>query len=159
MRVEKNCQKGGRDLPTVTVAEVVPADRSPIYAVLSDMSAFPRFMKNVQSVTIVERGEGFTRSRWVVKLQGATFRWTERDDFFPDEGRITYRQTDGDLKTFEGYWLLEPEGDGTRVILETTFEFGMPMLANLLNPVAKLALRENAKAMIRAVADQVTRSV
>ncbi|HBQ94925.1 MAG: cyclase [Sulfobacillus benefaciens] len=145
-------------MPTVTVAEVVRADGVPIYSVLSDMAAFPRFMKNVQSVSVVERGEGFTHSQWVVKLQGATFKWTERDDFFPDEGRITYRQIEGDLKTFEGYWQLEPVSEGTRVILQTTFEFGMPMLASLLNPVAKLALRDNAKAMIRAIGDQVAKS-
>ena len=144
-------------MPTVTVAETVAAAGEPIYAVLNNMSAFPQFMKNVQSVTIIERGEGYTHSRWVVKLQGATFSWTERDDFFPDAGRIAYHQIEGDLKTFEGYWQLEPDLDKTRVILETTFEFGMPMLAGLLNPVAKLALRENARAMIRAIGEQVAR--
>ncbi|WP_242939531.1 type II toxin-antitoxin system RatA family toxin [Sulfobacillus thermosulfidooxidans] len=142
-------------MPTVTITEVVPAPIEILYSILSDMAQFPRFMKNVESVTIVEQGENYTHSVWVIKLQGATFKWTERDEFYPDLWRITYRQIQGDLKTFEGYWQLKPVENGTEVTLETTFEFGMPMLASLLNPVAKLALRENAKAMVHAIAGEV----
>ncbi|WP_430626297.1 type II toxin-antitoxin system RatA family toxin [Sulfobacillus thermotolerans] len=126
-------------MPVVTVTEVVPASMTSIYKILSDMQRFPEFMKNVESVTIAEQGEDYTHSVWRTKLQGATFQWTERDEFFPQQGRISYRQIQGDLKKFEGFW---------------QFEFGMPMLASLLNPVAKLAIRENAKAMVRAIGEK-----
>ncbi len=142
-------------MPTVQVTEVVPASIDALYNILSDMAQFPRFMKNVEAVTIIERGDTYTHSAWVVKLQGATFKWTERDEFYPDSRRITYRQIQGDLKTFEGYWQLQSVSGGTEVILETTFEFGIPMLSTLLNPVAKLALRENAKSMVQAIASQI----
>ncbi len=138
-------------MPAVTVSEIVPASVAAVYRILADMTQFPAFMKNVESVAVVETGANYTHSTWRTKLQGATFQWTERDEFFPDEGRITYHQIQGDLKKFEGYWQLRATDKGTEVTLETSFEFGMPMLANLLNPVAKLAIRENAKAMVRAI--------
>ncbi|CAB1128730.1 Polyketide_cyc domain-containing protein [Candidatus Hydrogenisulfobacillus filiaventi] len=138
-------------MPTVEVAERIPAAPEAVFAVLSDMSRFPEFMDNVEEITILERGPDTTVSRWVTRLQGARFRWTERDRFYPGEWRITYEQIEGDLKRFQGYWQLEPDGDGCRVRLVTEFEFGMPMLASLLNPVAALAIRENARGMIRAL--------
>lgn len=143
-------------MPVVEVRQVISASPHSIYAVLSDMVSFPKFMKSVESIEILERGEGFTRSQWVARLQGARFRWVEKDVFYPESWRITYHQTEGDLRVFEGHWQLQEVESGTEVTLVTEFEFGIPMLASLLNPVAKLAIRDNAKSMVKAIAQQVT---
>lgn len=141
-------------MPLVTVSELAEADAQVVYARLSNMEAFPRFMKNVQTVRVRERGSGYTITEWTAILQGVTFRWVERDDWYPEQGRIAFRQLEGDLRRFEGYWEVRPgPRPGTcQVTLTTEFEFGMPMLAPLLNPVARLALKENARDMVRAVA-------
>lgn len=141
-------------MPHLEVAREVPGRASMVYDLLSNMERFPDFMENLESVRVVERGEGYTVSEWVARLQGARFRWTERDEFLP--GRIVYHQIKGDLKQFEGEWIVEQVGpDTTRVVLITDFEFGIPMLAALLNPVAKMALRENSKAMLKAIGEQL----
>ena len=142
-------------MPTVEVSHVVGAPIDSVYEILTDMASFPRFMKTVQSITILERGEGYTVSEWVAKLQGARFRWVERDRFYPQEWRITYDQTEGDLKVFRGHWALERVPKGTQVTLVTEFEFGMPMLSSLLNPVAKIAIRDNARTMVQGIAGQL----
>jgi coenzyme Q-binding protein COQ10 len=140
-------------MPRVEVELWMKSPPEPIYRLLADMERFPEFMHSVESLTVLERGDAFTVTEWVARLQGARFRWVERDEFEPN--RITFRQVSGDLKQFEGAWELEPDGEGTRVRLVTEFEFGMPMLAALLNPVARVALRDNGMAMLRAVRDQV----
>lgn len=141
-------------MPLVSVREVVPVDKDVLYAILADMSQFPQFMKNVESIEITERGDNYTLSRWVTRLQGAKFSWTERDTFYPQEGRITFTQLEGDLKVFQGEWRLIGVADGTEVTMETEFEFGIPMLATILNPIAKLALRDNARSMVRAIGNR-----
>ncbi len=138
-------------MPFVTVTEEVAVDHDVLYAILADMSQFPDFMKNVESIEITERGDNYTLSHWVTRLQGAKFSWTERDTFYPQEGRITFTQIEGDLKLFQGEWRLTPTNGGTEVTLETEFEFGIPMLATILNPIAKLALKDNARSMVRAI--------
>jgi coenzyme Q-binding protein COQ10 len=142
-------------MPTVDVEMTVPGPPERVMALLADMERFPAFMANLESVTVRERGEGYTISEWVARLQGARFRWVERDEFGAD--RITFRQVEGDLRRFEGEWVVEPAEGGTRVRFVTTFEFGMPMLATLLNPVAKIALRENGRAMLAAIAAELAR--
>lgn len=135
-------------MPQVEVTQVVEAPIEAVYEILSDMAAFPKFMKSIEAITIRERGDGFTVSEWVARLQGAKFRWVEKDIFHPEEYRITYDQTEGDLKVFRGYWQLQAVDTGTEVTLVTEFEFGMPMLSALLNPVAKVAIRDNARSMV-----------
>ena len=138
-------------MPYVEVQKVIRAKPEDVYAVLSDMESFPRFMENVISVEVVRRDQGSTDSQWHVTLQGAPFRWLERDTFLPEEGRITYQQISGDLKRFEGEWRIVPAEGGASVTLTTDFEFGMPMIASLFNPVAKLILRRNAEQMLDAL--------
>lgn len=141
-------------MPFVSVTEVVPVEKEILYPILADMSQFPHFMKNVESIEITERGDNYTLSHWITRLQGAKFSWTERDTFYPQEGRITFSQVEGDLKLFMGEWRLTSIASGTEVTLETEFEFGIPMLATILNPIAKIALRENARSMVRAIGNR-----
>ncbi len=138
-------------MPYVEVQKLIKANPEAVFAVLSDMESFPRFMENVNSVEVVRREGNSTDSQWHVTLQGAPFRWLERDTFLPEEGRITYQQISGDLRRFEGEWRVVPAAGGTSVTLTTDFEFGMPMIASLFNPVAKLILRRNAEQMLDAL--------
>lgn len=141
-------------MPIVEMDQVISAPINEVYRLVSDTESYPKFMKVVESIKVLERGDGYTLTEWVVRLQGARFRWVEKDLFHPEEYRITYDQTEGDLKTFRGYWALEEVPAGTRVVLVTEFEFGMPMLSALLNPVAKVAIRDNSRSMLDAIAAQ-----
>ena len=104
---------------------------------------------------VVERGENTTVSHWVSNVDGRKIVWTERDTFYPEEMRITYCQTEGDLKKMEGEWRLVPVSEGTEVSLLVDFEFGIPMIAGLLNPILKKKVRENSENMLTAVKAQI----
>lgn len=140
-------------MPRVEVELAIKSPPEPIFAVLADSERFPDFMTSVESIRVLERGSDYTVTEWVARLRGARFRWVERDEF--RENRIDYRQIEGDLKQFEGAWELYPEAGTTRVRLITDFEFGLPMLSSLLNPVAKVTLRDNALAMLEAIRSRV----
>ncbi len=149
-------------MPEVSVAQRLRARPETVWVLVSDMESFPRFMSSVLSVKVLERGDGFTRSEWVCRLQGMRFRWVERDDFDATAGIIRYAQVEGDLKRFEGEWQLTPPpgtpSDETDVRLRTLFDFGLPMLSAMLDPVAKIALRKNVEAMLRGLEEEVARS-
>ncbi len=112
-------------------------------------------MHDLVSVEILERGENTTVSHWVSNVDGRKIVWTERDTFYPEEMRITYCQTEGDLKKMEGEWRLVPVSEGTEVSLLVDFEFGIPMIAGLLNPILKKKVRENSENMLTAVKAQI----
>lgn len=153
-------------MPEVVVTVRLRARPEAVWALISDMEAFPRFMASVDAVRVVERGEGWTRSQWACRLQGMRFRWTERDDFEPAQGIVRYAQVEGDLRRFEGEWQVTPapgsaaavDATETEVRLRTVFDFGLPMLSAMLDPVGRIALRKNVEAMLRGLEQEVARS-
>lgn len=142
-------------MPFVKSDILIKGDKNAIYQVIQNMEDYPRFMESLVSVTVLERGKNYDISHWVSNVDGRKIVWTERDDFYPEDFKITYQQTDGDLKKMEGVWELNDEAEGVRVSLTVNFEFGIPMIAGLLNPLLVRKVRENSEAMLAAVKGQI----
>lgn len=145
-------------MPYVEVQAIIRAPRAQVYEVVKDMPSYPRFMPNLKKVEILERRPGATVTEWVGTVKGATLRWTELDEFDDENFRIHYRQLGGDLKKFEGDWILEETPEGTKVTLTVDFEIGIPMFATMLNPIARLVVRDNAEGMLKAVKERLEKS-
>lgn len=143
-------------MPHVEVTRLVAAPIDTVYALCKDLPSFPKFMPNVERVDVLESGPGYSVTHWVAKLQGRTFRWTERDEHDDARRHMSYRQVSGDLKKFEGEWRFAEEDGKTRVTMTCDFEFGIPVLAALLNPVAALAIRNNIEGMLEAIEREAT---
>lgn len=138
-------------MPNVEVTQTIRGDRKKIYDLIADMESYPRFMPSLNSLEVLDRGEGWTVTSWDTSISGMNFRWQERDEFDPENTRISYRQLTGDLKRFEGEWIIEEVDGEVNVTLTVDFDFGVPMLSTLLNPVASLKLRQNGEAMLKAI--------
>ena len=142
-------------MPLVCVERFVAGPPEAAYALAKDMESYPQFMKDVVELRVLERDGNAQVSAWVGRLQGKLMRWKERDVFDDQHRVITYRQVEGDLKKFEGDWRFVAEGQGTRVSLSVDFELGVPMLAGLLDPVARLVVRRNCEAMLEGIKARV----
>jgi len=142
-------------MPYVEVTIAVSCDRAQIYPIIKDMEKYPEFMTDLISVEVVERQENTTLTKWVSNVDGRIIKWTERDTFDDNNMRISYKQTDGDLKKMEGEWILTPFEGGTEIKLTVDFEFGIPMIAPLLNPILKKKVRDNSTNMLRAIKEKM----
>ncbi|EJP13191.1 polyketide cyclase/dehydrase domain protein [Leptospira interrogans str. 2006001854] len=69
---------------------------------------------------------------------------------------MKFNQLSGDLDKFDGYWKLEKitEND-TNANLYIDFEIGIPMLKDMLDPVATKSLTENANEMLNSLNEKV----
>ncbi|MDU4960715.1 MAG: aromatase/cyclase [Sporomusaceae bacterium] len=139
-------------MPYVEVKLPVASSAAAIYPIIKDMEKYPQFMPDLVSVEVLARTDTTTVTRWVSNVDGRIIRWTEEDVFDDVNKRIRYKQTEGDLKKFEGEWALTELGDGnTEIMLTVDFEFGIPMIAGLLNPLLKKKVRDNSMNMLQAV--------
>lgn len=138
-------------MPYVEVSKVVNVPKSEVYEILKEMEKYPQFMKDLKSVKVLERHANTTVTQWETKIMGNTIKWVEKDIFDDENHHISYHQQSGDLHKFEGEWILKEEPGGTRVTLTVDFEIGVPMLAGLLNPVAKLMIKDNCENMLNAL--------
>ena len=144
-------------MPRVDVSVAMHASAQEVWSAVADVLSYPAFMANVNSVTLVEElPDGSTLTSWSVLLKGSNLEWTERDVADHDLRRLTFAQTDGDLELFEGVWSVTEGDDGKVVVrLQCDFDIGIPLLADMLNPVAARALTENSEAMLRQIEAQV----
>lgn len=138
-------------MPYVEVKTVIPAAREKVWRYVADMESYPRFMPSLKALRVEERDGNRTVTYWEAVVKGATLKWREEDFLDEENFRIRYRQLSGDLKKFEGEWILEEVPEGTQVTLTVDFEIGIPMFAAMLNPVAKILVKENSEGMLEAV--------
>jgi coenzyme Q-binding protein COQ10 len=142
-------------MPFVESKAFMKGSKQDIYNIIAKMEDYPRFMESLKSVKVLERGENYDISEWDSDVDGRRIAWTERDEFDPANFTITYKQTKGDLKKMEGAWKITDTADGVEVSLSVDFEFGIPMISGLLNPILKRKVRENSDTMLQAIKLQV----
>ncbi|MFZ3171417.1 MAG: aromatase/cyclase [Carboxydocellales bacterium] len=144
-------------MPQVESSINIQGSRDFAYAMAKEMEKYPQYMESVQEVRILTTDplENSTITQWVTNVDGRLIRWTEKDVFDDEAKTISYRQISGDLKKFEGEWRFQSVDGGTRVTLTVAFEFGIPMLAGLLNPILKKKTQANCDAMLLAIKEQV----
>jgi len=130
---------------TVTMHMVAPhIAPASAFERISDFAAYPDLTDAVEKVVVHPPApDGSVVSEWLVHFRKGLLHWTERDVIDHAGRTISFTQTIGDFDVFEGRWAVTPEGAGSRVLFEASFDLGMPTLAELLDPVADATLRDN----------------
>jgi ribosome-associated toxin RatA of RatAB toxin-antitoxin module len=140
-------------MPLVEVTEIMPAPVQRLWDVIGNVEAYPNLMSHVRSLKVLEAGPGYRITAWEVDCKGFIMRWTEREESDRERLRIDYRQIEGDMSLFEGFWQLRALGaDVSEVTLSVQFEIGVPMLSEMLDPFAERAIRENSRKMLESIA-------
>lgn len=129
------------------------------YRLIRDMERYPEFMPDVDSVEVLERKGNTTVTHWKTSVDGIHLEWQEFDVFDDENFYITYCQTAGDLRKFEGAWRVRPEEGGALVTLTVDFELGIPMIAGMVNPLLKKKIQENCANMLLAIEKELSKAV
>lgn len=125
------------------------------YELAKDMESFPKFMPDVQSVTVIDRGENSTVTDWVTEIDGTEIIWTEQDKFDDEHMIVSYKLIDGDLDKFEGEWIFEPTEEGCKITLTVDYDFGIPELIHLIGGVLEIKVTENSDMMLKSMKNRV----
>ncbi|MFE7189570.1 type II toxin-antitoxin system RatA family toxin [Kitasatospora sp. NPDC057541] len=114
------------------------------YARIGDFARYPSLVEAVRQVTVHPgpRTEPL-HSDWEVDFRNGVLSWSEADTFDDARRLISFEQTTGDFDTFTGQWQVREEGEGCAVRFRAEFDFGLPSLAGIIDPVAERVLREN----------------
>ncbi|MDT0436578.1 MULTISPECIES: type II toxin-antitoxin system RatA family toxin [Streptomyces] len=146
-------------MPRVDVDQRIEVPPDTAWAAVVDVERYPDCMESVDSVVVTERPDDRHRTTaWSVRLGGSLLHWTEAEVIDHAARRFSFEQVSGDLGRFVGHWAVRAEPDGgSTVSLHVDFDIGIPLLAEMLNPVAADALRENAAQMLAALEQRLLR--
>ncbi|MCX4960136.1 type II toxin-antitoxin system RatA family toxin [Streptomyces virginiae] len=143
-------------------------DARTAYELVRDFARYPRLVPIVRRVDVAPAGPGgAVISDWEVDFRNGVLAWTEEDVFDDTAMGISFRQTEGDFETFDGRWAITPQdenedgdgdggGAGCTVRFEAEFDFGLPSLSQIIDPVAERVLRETIETILRALLDTNT---
>lgn len=119
-----------------------PVDPDFAFRRITEFGRYPEFVDEVRSVVVRSDEGGVMTSEWDILFRNGPLRWAEVDYIRPEDHSVVFEQTSGDFDVFRGSWQVQPAEDGCRVTFETTFDFGIPSLAGVLEPIASKVLKE-----------------
>jgi len=144
------------NMPIVKIQHTTEAPADQVWRVLLDCEVFPSYMEEVLEVTILRQGSDNRLSRWLVLLKGSELNWEELEHINHTTRRIEFDQTEGDLAYFTGFWQVAETSRGTNLELHVEFDIGIPLMADLLNPVATRALEDNSRAILHQIGQRAS---
>ncbi len=139
-------------MPQVQSKITIKAPLETVWSIAQDVEKLPAILPDLDSLRVLEReklADGTTRvvSEWHgrIKQFNRKIVWTE-EDFWDDVNHLcTFKQTKGDFDTYEGVWKFEEASETTtRVFLDVTYVFDVPLLGALLQKVVKNIMQGNA---------------
>ena len=145
-------------MPLVESSIEVAAPARKVYELAKEQERFPEFMPDVESVTVLERHSDRIVTKWKTLVEEAPIEWVEEDRFNDEEERIDYKLTEGDLDKFEGAWTFTESGGVTKVVLTVDYDFGVPVLAELIGPTLQRKVQENSEMMLAALKREAEKS-
>jgi ribosome-associated toxin RatA of RatAB toxin-antitoxin module len=121
-------------------ASINAMDPGSVFDTLADYARYAELVDVVHSVQLDHRLDGTTTSNWEVEFRGGFLRWTEENWFHRDRLQMGFRQVEGDFAEFNGSWLIKLDTEGVTAQLNIDFDFGIPSLAQMVEPVAERVL-------------------
>ena len=127
-----------------------------VYRSVLRFERYPELAPHVESAVVHSTLPGPTGgSSWQLRFRSGLLRWTEQERFLPEELLVEFTQTHGDFDEFTGRWVLEPVEAGTRLHFEVDFDFGIPSLESILDPIAERVIRETVAWALVGMFDRV----
>jgi ribosome-associated toxin RatA of RatAB toxin-antitoxin module len=119
----------------------VPAEE--VFENVVRFERYPELTPHVQTAQVHQTlPDPQGRSSWELHFRSGLLRWTERERFSRDELRIEFEQTDGDFDSFGGFWTLRRNGADCALHFQADFDFGIPSLEGILDPIAERVIKE-----------------
>jgi ribosome-associated toxin RatA of RatAB toxin-antitoxin module len=133
------------------------ADADFAFGRIAEFEKYAEFVDEVRSVVVHNRGTDEPLvSEWDIFFRSGPLRWTEVDYLQPAQRRIVFEQTDGDFEVFRGSWKVDAADGGCEVTFEATFDFGIPSLAGVLEPIATKVLKEAIATIVHQLLGEAT---
>lgn len=140
-------------MPHVETTLWIDAPLDKVYAIAKQSEAYPEYMKDVQSVTPVEREGNRVVADWVglVPQFLLKVRWRQEELWDDATTSSAFRQIQGDYDSMSGTWRFTAENGGTRFDQTMDYEFNVPTLGPIVKKVILGITRKNLENIGEAI--------
>lgn len=126
-------------------------DADDVFTALVDFGSYADYAPDIRKIEVEEQDDGTVISTWDVDFRGGAMQWSESDKMIPEQHRIEFEQTEGNLRHFEGHWQVDDDADGAIITFSADFAVGMPSLASFVDPIAERTITENITSVLNGL--------
>ena len=144
-------------MPAQSTAYVIKLSRhlaqpaADAFAAVEDIERFPEFMPNVNAIRVIESSDTRKVAEWDTTIDDAPVSWVEEGVYDRDNFLVRFRALEGVFDRFDGYWQVTPEAEGSTVTFELIYVIGLPEIEDLVGPILRERLVQNAERMLEAI--------
>lgn len=146
-------------MPHIEQSVTIQAPIAHVYRVAKNVEAFPQFMEDLQSLTVLERNADGTRTttEWVglIREFRMNVKWVQEDRWDDAAFRDDFVMLRGDMDRMEGYWQFTSlEGGATRFDSMVDYEYNVPLIGPMVKSLIKKKMTDNLQATMDAIKRQ-----
>ena len=124
-------------MATVKKSALILYSAAEMYALVSDIEAYPEFLPWCRSTQVLSRSEDEVRAV-IEMVKGRVHKSFSTINRMQHHKMIDIRLLEGPFRRLEGYWRFDPlRVDASKVSLDMEFEFASPLLRMAVEPVFK----------------------
>lgn len=124
-------------------ATVRDANAEDVLRALIQFDRYPELAPHVRATEVHETLPSETASSsWELYFRSGVLRWTETEKIDLAGLTVEFEQEDGDFDVFAGVWRFNQQGADTVVRFDGDFDFGIPSMEGILDPIAERVIRE-----------------
>jgi coenzyme Q-binding protein COQ10 len=138
----------------MTLSCLLDAPAEAVWPELLDVERATAAVAAVRSCRIVTKNENVRLTAWCLLIRGSPLRWQQHETIYDNATSVSFRLDSGDPKRVRGEWRLRPAGAQAEADFALHFDFGLPRIAAVLDPV----LTETLAAVLRGIAVNAERS-
>lgn len=144
-------------MPSIRVERITrQRDSAKVYSLFRNIEELPYIIKGIKHLRVLEPLRANERlTEWVADIGGVVIGWEQKDVLDEKRMAMSFRQTKGDFKQFEGRWELHSLKEGTLLRIEATLDWGVPRwtqtTGNIFTRKATLNLRLLLKGICKAM--------
>ena len=124
-------------MPVVDTSIFISAPLERVYQIAKDSESYPQYMKDVVSITPIEREGNRLIADWVglIPQFRLKVRWRQEEDWDDASHTSHFKQIKGDYDRLEGTWKFTEENGGTRFEQHLDYDYNVPTLGPLVKKV------------------------
>jgi len=122
-------------LESIDRSALVPYSPQEMFALVSDVDAYPRFLPWCSDAQVLESQGDEVTARIAFAVGGVSKSFTTRNHHTPGR-RIEMQLVEGPFSDLRGYWQFDPLGDaGCKISLSLKYNFSSRMVRMVVGPV------------------------
>ena len=143
-------------MPKIEQSVVIDAPMEHVYKIARDVEAFPQFMQDLRSLTLLERSPDGARTvtEWVglIREFKMTIKWTQEDLWDEAAHRDVFTMLRGDMDSMSGVWQFTAEGESqTRFDSTVEYEYNVALIGPMVKSLIKKKMTDNLESTLKAI--------